>query len=87
MRSLARDVIYIRNELGIISPCYNLFRYSKRQNLLKNYIDKMENPTEKQKLKSDYTTKWVKRHKAVDTFLELQEAVISVLEEIKTFTN
>lgn len=51
--------------LSFLSPS------SKRQNVLNNEINKIENLLKKQKLISVYATRWEGRHKVIFTFLEL----------------
>lgn len=79
----AVSVIEIRNCIGIIEKVYNFFNTPKRLDVLVNNIDKYTPDTNKrQKLRQVCPTRWVERHEAIMTMVELYDAVIHSLETI-----
>lgn len=72
----------IKNCIGTIKSVYGFFKYPKRQLALQKAIDAEQNLTKNKKLKSHCATRWVEQHEAVATYLYLQPAVISALQNI-----
>lgn len=75
-------VTYIRNCIGIIEKVCNFFNSPKRQNVLIENINKHAPDTRRQKLRQVCPTRWVERHEAIMTMVELYDAVIYSLETI-----
>lgn len=81
----ACSVPQVRNCMGTIAKICNFFKSPKRQNILKEKIEKSNNETKKQKLKQLCATRWIERHDSVLTFLELQEATLDALTDIQSW--
>lgn len=68
--------------MDTIGCAYNFFEYPKRQDALIECIENCLNlnVTKRNKLQNVCPARWVHRHKAVSTFLELQEFIVEALE-------
>ena len=72
-----------RNAMGVISTAANFFsRSAKRTNLLQSTVSKkLQGSSKKQRLLSLCETRWVERHDAVLTFVELFDPLVVCLTE------
>ncbi|CAH2013887.1 unnamed protein product [Acanthoscelides obtectus] len=69
--------------MGTINKIAVFFNTPKRLNVFKSHIDKVSTESKKEKLKKLCSTRWVERHDAILTFLELHEVTIAALSEIQ----
>ena len=73
--------------LSTIKSVYNFLNCPKKKSEFNKSIEKTKTVTSKSKLKNTCETRWVERHEAVDTFYELFEPTIHVLNEISGWKN
>jgi len=74
---------HIRNAVGTIGSVYSFFHTPKRQLALGTAIGGIESlEHSKKKLKKLCQTRWVEQHELVDTYVNLQPAVVVALETI-----
>ncbi|XP_065315206.1 52 kDa repressor of the inhibitor of the protein kinase-like [Gordionus sp. m RMFG-2023] len=76
----------IRSTMGTIGKVYEMFKYPKRSNVLKNILAKEEFGNN-HKLVKMCPTRWILRHESVAVFLELVDPIIVALEEICGWTD
>ncbi|XP_065325262.1 zinc finger MYM-type protein 1-like [Gordionus sp. m RMFG-2023] len=77
----------IRSTMGTIGKVYDMFKYPKRSNVLKNCLAKEEFGNSHHKLVKICPTRWILRHESVSVFLELLDPIIVALEEIHEWTD
>ncbi|XP_040068934.1 zinc finger MYM-type protein 1-like [Ixodes scapularis] len=71
----------VRNALSVVQEVCVFFRRSARRSaILKEKIRELHPQTTKRRLLALCETRWVERHEAVQTFVELYEAVVLSLE-------
>jgi hypothetical protein len=85
--SNACEVQSVRNCLGTIGKVYSFFNTPKRQIALSTAISEVCPNSEITKLKQMCATRWVERHNSVSSFLELQDAIFSALDDITEWTD
>ena len=75
----------VRDVVDVIGELSRFFKYSpKRQQCLSSVILKHATEAKKLKLKDAAQTRWIQRHEAYETFLELYPYLRQVLEEMST---
>ncbi|KAE9525803.1 hypothetical protein AGLY_014029 [Aphis glycines] len=72
----------IINFLGSVQSIYNFFNTPKRQIALQDAIKIMTLGCKKKKLKKYCATRRVQQHESIDTYIDLQPAVIDALENV-----
>lgn len=85
--SNACEVPSVRSCLGTVGKVYNFFNTPKRQLVLSSAISEVCPNSEITKLKQLCATRWVERHTSVSSFLELQDAIFSALDDIIEWTD
>lgn len=73
--------------LGTIKSIYNFLNSPKKQVEFGKSIEKTTPETARRKLKNTCETRWIERHEAVNTFFELFEPTIDVLNVISEWSN
>ena len=71
--------------MGTIASVHNFFNASKRQNILRKFINTISSTTKAQKLVQICATRWVHRHESVSTFSNLKFTVVEALAEISAW--
>ncbi|XP_072395148.1 52 kDa repressor of the inhibitor of the protein kinase-like [Diabrotica undecimpunctata] len=77
----------IRNCMGTVEATYNFFNYPKRQNVLENQIDQLEQKPKVEKLKRLCATRWIQRHDSVHAFISLLPVIIKALDVITNWSD
>ena len=81
----ACQVQAVRNAMGVISKIAFFFENSpKRQAALEEKIHETEQPNRKKHLLDLCRTRWVYRHEALENFSQFYEALVDLLQDIKS---
>ncbi|XP_060845934.1 52 kDa repressor of the inhibitor of the protein kinase-like [Rhopalosiphum padi] len=83
--SNASNIQPIRNCLGIIEKLYDFFNTPKRNNMLLNCIENVNETPNAKSLKRLCATRWIQRYDAVSDFVELFPYVIDALYNISNW--
>ena len=73
----------VRNMAGTITDCANIFNHSpKRQRCLEKVISLDQLESQRTKIRDLCRTRWVERHEAYETFVQLLSSVVKTFEVI-----
>ena len=73
----------VRNMAGTITDCANIFNHSpKRQRCLEKVISLDQLESQRTKIRDLCSTRWVERHEAYETFVQLLSSVVKTFEVI-----
>ena len=73
----------VRNMAGTITDCANIFNHSpKRQRCLEKVISLDQLESQRTKIRDLCRSRWVERHEAYETFVQLLSSVVKTFEVI-----